>query len=164
MGFWASFYSLLTLVMFLICAVARFVNEDADRVARAASWVTLFAALSRIVGYFTDQPLSLVHYPAIDLFMLAMSFGWWQVRGERWAWLLGCCFLSQLVLHAWFWSAGEPKNLFQYILLNNLAFATTLAILATAGGGYVARWVIDRLRMFGRRDRGLLGHGAKTWA
>lgn len=158
MGILATTYSVAALVMFMICATARIISPNADRIARAASWVVLFTGLSRLVGYYTDPPLSVIHYAPIDLFLMILSFGWWQVRGERWAWWLGLCFLSQLVLHGWFWWEADPRNLYLYLTLNNGHFLATLLILTFAGGGYVARWLHDRLRLPRRRLRGFLAH------
>lgn len=159
MGFWATFYSLATLAMFSVCAVARLVSSDADRLARAASWVVLFTGVSRFVSLFVEAPWSIVHYPAIDLFLMWLAFGWWQVRGETWAWLLGACLLTQLGLHCWFWGAGDAGNLYAYILANNIGFFCTLLTLTIAGSGHVVGWLRDRLRLTRRGYRGVLALG-----
>lgn len=156
MGPVATLYSLATLGMFCVCATARVVTPDAERIARAAAWTVFFTGISRLVSYAADAPWSMVHYPAQDLLMMAMAFGWWQVRGELWAWLLGVCFLTQLFLHAAFWWVGDPGHLYAYVLANNVVFIAELSLLTVAGGRHVGAWLLDRLRLLrGRSGVGL---------
>lgn len=150
MGPLAAAYSIATLAMFVVCACARMATQDADRIARAAAWVVFFTGLSRLVGYYTDPPLSMLHYPLIDYFMMMLSFGWWQVRGEWWARVLGAVFLAQCFWHAFFWWPGSDVSLYRYIYANNGFFIAELTILTLAGGGHVAVWVRDRLRLLRR--------------
>lgn len=155
MGLLATMYCLATLLMFCICAAARVVSPDAERIARAAAWVVFFTGISRLVSYLTDAPWSMVHYPAQDLLLMALSFGWWQVRGELWAWLLGACFLTQLFFHAAFWWVGNSDYLYAYVLANNIVFIVELSLLSVAGGRHVGVWLRDRLRLL----RGRVGVG-----
>lgn len=152
MGTLATIYTLATLAMFLVCALARYATEDADRIARAAAWVALLTGMSRIIGVFLDPPNSLIHYPAQDVFMMGLCLAWWQVRGERWAMLLAGCFFAQLFLHAAFWWGGDVSLLRGYIIANNAVFIAELSILTIAGGSHVVRWVGSRLPVFRGRD------------
>lgn len=153
MGFWATLYTLATIGMFVVCALARVLTPDAERVARAAAWVALFTGLSRVVSYFTDAPWSMVHYPAEDLLLMTMALGWWQVRREAWALILAGLFLSQLFLHALFWF-DEMSSLRGYIIANNAVFILELLTLTIAGGGHALGWVRDRLRLSRSRPGG----------
>ena len=150
MGPLATFYTFATLGMFLVCALARNLTEDADRIARAAAWVALLTGMSRIIGVFLDPPDSMIHYPAQDLFMMGLCFAWWQVRSERWALMLAGCFFAQLFLHAAFWWGGDVTLLRGYIIANNAVFIAELSILTIAGGSHVVRWVGSRLPVFRR--------------
>jgi len=155
MGGVATAYTLATIAMFGVCALARAATPDAERVARAAAWVALFTGASRVIGYFTDAPWSLVHYPAQDLVMLTLAFSWWQVRREWWALSLGLLFLAQLFLHALFWFDME-SSLRGYIIANNGFFILQLLTLTIAGGGYALGWLRDRVRLLrGRAGRGV---------
>ena len=153
MGPLALTYTLATMAMFGVCAFARSVTPDAERVARAAAWLALLTGLSRIVAYFADLPWSMVHYPAEDLLMMTLAFGWWQVRGERWAMVLALLFLSQLFLHALYWF-DATSSLRGYVIANNAVFAAELTTLAVAGGGHALGWVRDRLRLLRSRFGG----------
>ncbi|MFZ2252632.1 MAG: hypothetical protein WAW13_00490 [Minisyncoccia bacterium] len=151
----ATLYTLATIAMFGICALARVATPDAERIARAAAWVALFTGMSRVIGYFTDAPWSLVHYPAQDLLMLTLAFGWWQVRREWWALSLALLFLAQLFLHALFWF-DAASSLRGYIVANNAFFILQLLTLTIAGGSHALGWVRDRVRLFrGRADSGV---------
>ena len=154
MGPLALTYTLATMATFGVCAFARSVAPDAERVARAAAWVALLTGVSRVISYFADLPWSMVHYPAEDLLMMTLAFGWWQVRGERWAMILALLFLSQLFLHALYWFDGA-SSLRGYITANNACFAAQLLTLTIAGGGHALGWVRDRLRLL----RGRFGGG-----
>jgi len=153
MGPLATIYTLATLAMFLVCAIARNATDDADRVARAAAWLALGVGLSRIASSLVSAPWSMAHYPAQDLFMLAMCLGWFQVRREWWAALLATCFAVQLYMHAAFWWAADPTELRSYIIQNNAVFIAELLILTMAGGRYVVAGVVSRLRL-SRRGSG----------
>lgn len=158
MGPLATAYALATLVMFLVCALARNETDDADRIARAASWLAFGVGVSRIVAELVDAPWSMAHYPAQDLMMLAMCLGWFQVRREPWALLLASCFAGQLFLHAAFWWVGDPSLLRPYIILNNALFIAELFILTVAGGRYVVSGVLSRLRVSRRWNRPALAY------
>jgi hypothetical protein len=150
MGPLATAYTLATLVMFAVCALARYLEDDADRVARAAAWLAFGVGVSRIISSVIDPPWSMIHYPAQDLFMLAMCMSWWQVRGEKWAVMLGLLFFVQLGLHAAFWWGHEPTLLRRYIELNNAAFIGQLLVLTAAGGRHVVLGVRRRLPVLRR--------------
>lgn len=155
MGGVATLYTLATIAMFSVCALARAATPDAERVARAAAWVALFTGMSRVISFYTDAPWSMVHYPAEDLVMLTLAFGWWQVRRERWALILALLFLSQLFLHALYWF-DNMSSLRGYVIANNALFILQLLTLTTAGGGHALGWVRDRLRLLrGRSGRGV---------
>lgn len=147
MGPLAIAYTLATLAMFLICALARYMTGDADRIARAASWLAFGVGVSRILSALVDAPWSMAHYPAQDLFMLAMCLAWFQVRREVWAACLATCFAVQLYMHAAFWWAADPGLLRSYIIQNNAVFIAELLILTVAGGRHVVAGVGARLRM-----------------
>lgn len=151
MGLLSTLYTLATLGMFLVCALARYVQDDADRIARAAAWLAFGVGVSRIVSAMVDPPWSMIHYPAQDLFMLAMCISWWQVRAEKWALLLGLCFFAQLGFHAAFWWGHEVTLLRRYIIFNNAAFIAELSILTIAGGRHVVAWIGARLPVLRRR-------------
>lgn len=164
MGFWSTLYTLATIAMFAVCAFARVLTPDAERVARAAAWMALFTGLSRVIAFFADAPWSMVHYPAEDLLLMALALGWWQIRREAWAIILAGLFLSQLFLHALFWF-DELSSLRGYIVANNAVFVLELLTLIVAGGGHALGWVRDRLRL----SRGWSGGGlrileAARWA
>ena len=160
MGPLALTYTLATMATFGVCAFARSVAPDAERVARAAAWVALLTGVSRVISYFADPPWSMVHYPAEDLLMMTLAFGWWQVRGERWVMILALLFLSQLFLHALYWFDGT-SNLRGYIVANNAVFIAELTTLTIAGKGHALGWVRDRFRMLrGRSGGGLWVHEA----
>jgi len=142
-------YTLATIAMFGVCAFARVLTPDAERIARAAAWVALFTGISRVISYFTDAPWSMVHYPAEDLLLMTLALGWWQVRREKWALVLGLLFLSQLFLHALFWF-DMNSSLRGYIYANNGVFILELLTLTIAGGGHALGWVRGRLRMLRR--------------
>lgn len=151
MGPLALTYTIATLVMFGLCALAGQVSADASRIARAAAWMAFGVGVSRIVSALVDPPWSMAHYPAQDLFMMAMCLGWYQVRREIWASLLASCFMVQLFLHAAFWWGADPHQLRIYITLNNAAFVGEILILCIAGGRHVAAWVGRRLPVLRRR-------------
>lgn len=153
MGPLALTYTLATMAMFGVCAFARSVAPDAERVARAAAWVALLTGVSRVISYFADPPWSMVHYPAEDILMMTLAFGWWQVRGERWAMILALLFLSQLFLHALYWFDGA-SSLRGYIVANNFCFSLELLTLSVAGGEHALGWVRDRLRLLRSRFGG----------
>jgi len=156
MGLLSTIYTLATIGMFGVCAFARVVTPNAERIARAAAWIALFTGVSRIIAYFADPPWSMVHYPAEDLLLMTMAFSWWQVRRERWALILAFLFLSQLFLHALYWFDIE-SSLRGYIIANNAIFCGQLLTLTLAGGGHALGWVRDRLRQFRR------GHSDSIW-
>lgn len=153
MGVASTLYTLATIGMFGVCALARVATPDAERIARAAAWVALFTGLSRVISFYTDAPWSMVHYPAEDLVMLTLAFGWWQVRRERWALILALLFLSQLFLHALYWF-DDMSSLRGYVIANNAFFILQLLTLTIAGGGHALGWVRDRLRLFRGRPGG----------
>ena len=155
-------YSLATLVMFIMCALARLITPDADRIARAAAWVVFFTGLGRLVGYYTDPPLSMLHYVLVDYLMMVLSYGWWQVRGEKWAWTLGTLFLCQLCGHMLFWASRDEANVYNYIVYNNGLFVLELSVLSIAGGSYVGGWIRDRLLLLRRRSSHILANRAQT--
>lgn len=155
MGVVSTAYTIATIAMFGICALARMATPDAERVARAAAWVALFTGMSRVISFYTDAPWSMVHYPAEDLVMLTLAFGWWQVRRERWALILALLFLSQLFLHALYWF-DSMSSLRGYVIANNSLFVLQLLTLTIAGGGHALGWVRDRVRLLrGRAGRGV---------
>jgi len=178
MGPLAIAYTFATLGMFLVCAAARYMTGDADRLARAASWIAFGVGASRIVAALVDAPWSMAHYPAQDLFMLALCLAWFQVRREWWAALLAACFGAQLGMHAafwWaallaacfgaqlgmhaaFWWAGDPTLLRSYIVQNNAVFIIELLILTMAGGRYVVAGIGARLRLSRRWNRSRLAY------
>jgi hypothetical protein len=152
MGLVSTLYTIATIAMFAVCALARMATPDAERVARAAAWVALFTGGSRLIGLYVEAPWSLVHYPAQDLFMMAIALGWWQVRREMWALVLAGLFFAQLFLHALFWFDGN-SSLRGYIIANNAFFILQLLTLTIAGGGHALGWVRGRLRLLRRWDR-----------
>jgi hypothetical protein len=158
MGPLATAYTLATLAMFLVCAIARNCTDDADRVARAAAWLAFGVGMSRIVSALVPAPWSMAHYPAQDLFMLALCLGWFQVRREWWAVLLATCFAVQLYMHAAFWWAHDASALRSYIIQNNAVFIAELLILTVAGGRYVVAGIGARLRMLGGWHRPRLAY------
>lgn len=159
MGPLALTYTLATAAMFGVCTLAGALTEDAARIARVAAWLALFTGLSRIVHFFVPPPWSMVHYPAEDLTLLAISFSCWHVRHERWALLLAGLFLSQLFLHALYWF-DATSSLRGYIIANNAVFIAQLVTLTVAGGGYALGWLRYRLPMF----RGGPGVGVRLFA
>lgn len=156
MGQVATLYTLATIAMFGVCALARVATPDAERVARAAAWVAMLTGMSRVVGYFTDAPWSLVHCPAQDLLMMTLALGWWQVRREWWALALGLLFFAQLFLHALFWFDVD-SSLRGYIIANNAFFILQLLTLTVAGGGHALGWVYNRVRLLRHR------HPRRAW-
>jgi hypothetical protein len=159
MGPLATAYTLATLAMFLVCAIARNCTDDADRVARAAAWLAFGVGISRIVSALVPAPWSMAHYPAQDLFMLAMCLGWYQVRREWWAAALAACFAVQLYMHAAFWWAGDATQTLSYITENNAVFIAELLIATVAGGRYVVAGVVARLSLPRRWNRLGLAYG-----
>ena len=151
MGLLSTLYTLATIGTFGVCAFARVLTPDAERVARAAAWVALFTGVSRIIAFYAEPPWSMVHYPAEDLLLMTMAFSWWQVRGERWALLLALLFLSQLFLHALYWF-DISSSLRGYIIANNFLFCCQLLTLTLTGGGHALARIRGRLRLLRRRS------------
>ena len=150
MGVVGLTFSICTLLTFGLAMLAGRLTERAVEVYYAASVIVIFAGFSRAVSVFLDPPWSMAFYPLQDALCAALCFGAYRSKRDWWKAALGLCFVAQCGIHTWFWSTGDSSvsTLRQYILANNVFYAAELAVLFVAGGGHVARVLIDRWVLF----------------
>lgn len=137
-------FALGTLGAFGICALARNLTVNADRLARAASWITLLAGMTWFIRLTLPEPWSKVHLPAQDLALMALAYTWWQVRREWWAAAIGAVSFVLLVDHVAFWIGAQGPSSRRHAIIANASFIAQLVALYAAGGVYVARCALDR--------------------
>lgn len=154
-----AIFTALTLGTFAVCALASIVSDDGADVFGLACLAVISAGVSRVVSAFIDPPWSMAFYPVTAAILLAFVWASNRHKREQWKSNLGFVYFGLLVVHAVFWATrtGETLQLRNYILANNLLYATTMLVLACEGVRCVLRFAVDRVDIQGRlaRWRGL---------
>lgn len=163
-------YQVSTSVMLLICFLAYRLDRSAFALFVAAGVVFVFTVTSYVITRNSDPPWSSAHMPIQDVICTALAMVTWRRTGQRWARWLAIPFMVQCAIHAAYWGAIALVTIFApdtsitpltrlYPWLINPLFIIELAILTTAGGGYVLGYVRSRLPVL----RSLSSHmGAHT--
>ncbi len=137
----SAIYLTLTVLVFLICRLARAVDPGAGDLFVAATVVLLFASMSVVVRIWFPAPWSQAGNPVQDALCLALFAGAYESTRQRWAAALAIMFLVQIGVHAGYWTTGDFGNHARriYAIKINTLYCGELAVLFVTGGGHVFR-------------------------
>lgn len=131
-----------------VLAFAWFATPHADR--KQATWFAWIMvaqwALGRLALVFLGFPAGALISPPMDALTLLFVTAVWTrggaehpIRAGLWMVTLGFTFLTQLILHAWFWGtvSRTAEQDYGYMLALNILFAMQLAIICWPGAKHV---------------------------
>lgn len=142
-----------TAVMFCVCALASWLKPEAIELFGAAGLITVFTFVSRVWSANSEMPWSAALWPPQDAICFMFAWVMWLRQREWWKLGLAICFAIQTARHVPYWWGvfieGGPSwsQTNDYLWSINPLFAVELLILTVAGGGYVAGYVLDRVRV-----------------
>jgi hypothetical protein len=171
-----TLYILATSVMTALCFLAFVVNRAALDVFAAAGVVFIFTVISEQIVSLFAPPWSSAHMPVQDVICAAVATWSWRRTRRRWAFGLAAAFTVQCAVHVVYWGAifvisalaalGVTDDVSIRPLIRlypwpiNALFLVELAILSTAGGGYVAGYVRGRLSLLSGM---FVAPGSQSW-
>lgn len=162
-------YTIFTLAVMAVCALAAWKREEAREVFAASIFVVLLNTLVQLaislhnaLGGNLHPPASFIPDPIIDgLSMLLCAWSWTR-RKVIWKLVLASCFLAQLGTHVAFWGSRDDGSVAQYNYTTtiNLLYICIMLTLAVAGGRHLVAGLIgvrDRARHGGLRGSVYVG-------
>lgn len=165
-------YAGLTTFMALTCVLAYAVNRNALDLFAAGVVVFSFTVVSEWIVSALDPPWSSAHMPPQDVICAVVA--WWASRRstERWPRWLALAFTAQCGVHVLYWGAIALDFWFDagshvhfltrlYPWPINTLFLIEIAVLITAGGGHVARYVRDSMPLLHRGAARSVSHGGR---
>lgn len=160
MSFWESIevvYQLGTVLMALLCFAAFVIDHRTLDLLAASAVIFTFTMVSMFIVDNYPAPWHSAHMIPQDVACAWVA--WWAAArtSERWPHLIKIILATQCGVHALYWGGlcvsrwffnGEGDRFLTstYPWPINALFVITIVVLASAGGGHVARYVWDRLR------------------
>jgi hypothetical protein len=117
--------------------------------------IVLIWVITNIMAVLFDPPTSKTLHWLVDFVGLSVCMISWRTHREAWKLILAGLYLTQLGLHAAFWTEWETQPhgnmLYNYILCLNITWLLQLVVNAWPGGRHVA----GRLLAWGFSGRSL---------